>query len=166
MYQKKCRRFAVLSLLLVSIAGCGVMHVQKTMTLPSSAFFMADNTELKMLQSLAKVQEARIKACAKSATLCEEAYYTRGLVALFENRADAINVFQEFHTTMPNSRYAASSQRWLYLLQDSPPVSSHNRALLAQLRQEILHSLLDREEVTVGRRSKEQDRKVAELTDR
>jgi hypothetical protein len=134
-------------------------------TLPSSAYFAADSAELKILQALAKTQEARMKSCAKSVTLCEEAYYGRGLVALFENRADAINVFQELHTTMPNSRYAASIQRWLNLLQDRTPASNqNNNVLLAQLRQEVLHSLMDREELSAARRTKEQERKVADLS--
>jgi len=133
-------------------------------TLPSSAYFAADSAELKILQAFAKTQEARMKSCAKSVTLCEEAYYGRGLVALFENRADAINIFQELHTTMPNSRYAASIQRWLNLLQDRTPASNQNNVLLAQLRQEVLHSLMDREELSAARRTKEQERKVADLS--
>jgi hypothetical protein len=164
MYRRIWGTAAVSMLCFISITGCGMMKARTSMTLPSSAFFMADQAELKTLQSVAKAQEARLKICAKSTVVCEEAYYTRGLVALFENRADAINFFQELHTTMPNGRYATSSQRWLSLLQDSSPASSHNRALLAQLREEILHDLLEREEVTVGRRSKEQERKIAELS--
>lgn len=155
---------AVLIVLLVSISGCTTTNVGSTVTLPSSAYFTADPAELKILQALAKAQEARMKNCAKSVILCEEAYYGRGLVALFENRADAINIFQELHTTMPNSRYAASIQRWLNLLQDSAPASSHNSVLIAQLRQEVLHSLLDREELSAGRRTKEQERKIADLS--
>jgi hypothetical protein len=104
-----------------------------------------------------------MKSCTKTSPLCEEAYYGRGLVALFENRGDAINIFQELHTTMPNSRYTASTLRWLNLLQDTSQASSHNSVLLAQLRQEVLHSLLDRDELTAGRRTKEQERKLAEL---
>jgi len=113
-----------------------------------------DTSELKSLHALARTQEARMKGCPKS-TGCEDAYYTRGLVALFENRADAINTFQELRTTMPNGRYAAASARWLYLLQTSSSRSSHNAVLLDQLRHEVLHVLLDREEVTVSRRMKD-----------
>lgn len=164
MYRKMWGIAAVSVLCVFGITGCGMMKPRTSVTLPSSAFFVADPTDLKTLQLVAKAQDARLKACAKSTGACEEAYYTRGLVALFENRADAINFFQELHTTVPNGRYATSSQRWLSLLQDTSPASSHNRALLAQLREEILHDLLEREEAVVGRRSKEQERKIAELS--
>ena len=163
---REIRGISALSIVLwASISGCTMMNTRSSVTtLPSSAYFPADPAEIRILQTLAKTQEARMKNCAKSVTICEEAYYGRGLVALFENRADAINIFQELHTTMPNNRYAASIQRWLNLLQDSAPASSHNRALFAQLRQEVLHALLDREELLAGRRTKEQERKIAELS--
>jgi hypothetical protein len=150
-------------LLLVGVSGCGTAKPRSAVVLPSSAYFTADPAELKALQALAKAHEARIKTCAKSGSLCEDAYYGRGLVALFENRADAINIFQELHTTMPNSRYTASTLRWLNLLQDNVPTSSHNSMLFAQLRQEVLHELLDRDELSAGRRTKEQERKLAEV---
>jgi hypothetical protein len=140
------------------------MKPRSPVELPSSAYFTADPAELKTLQALGKTQEARMKTCTKSVSLCEEAYYERGLVALFENRADAINIFQELHTTMPTSRYAASTLRWLNLLQDNAPASSHSSMLFAQLRQEVLHQLLDRDELAAGRRTKEQERKLAELS--
>ena len=71
-----------------------------SMTLPSSAFFPVDANELKPLQAIANVQDARMKNCHKGPA-CEDAYYMRALVALFENRADAITVFQELRTAMP-----------------------------------------------------------------
>jgi hypothetical protein len=156
--------FVASLVLLLSISGCGFAKPRSIVALPSSAYFTADPAELKALQALGKAHEVRMKACTKSAPLCEEAYYGRGLVALFENRADAINIFQELHTTMPNSRYAASTLRWLNLLQDSAPASNHNTVLFAQLRQEVLHSLLDRDESSVVRRTKEQERKLAEVS--
>jgi hypothetical protein len=149
---------------LLTVLGCGTVKTRSVVALPSSAYFVADPAELKALQALGKAHEVRMKACAKSVPLCEDAYYGRGLVALFENRADAINIFQELQTTMPNSRYAASTLRWLNLLQDSAPASSHSTVLFAQLRQEVLHSLLDRDESFAGRRTKEQDRKLAEVS--
>lgn len=153
-YQVLRKIFSVWMLFTVSIWGCALTKTSSSTTLPSSAYFAVDPSELKSLHALARTQEARMKSCPKS-TGCEDAYYTRGLVALFENRADAINMFQELRTTMPNSRYAAASIRWLYLLQTSSSRSSHNAILLDQLRHEVLHVLLDREEVTVSRRMKD-----------
>lgn len=154
---------AVSVLLLFSLSACMAAKPRSSAVLPSSAYFPADPTELKALQALGKAHETRMKTCAKSVSLCEDAYYGRGLIALFENRADAINIFQELHTTMPNSRYTPSTLRWLNLLQDNAPASNHNSVLFAQLRQEVLHQLLDRDELSAGRRTKEQERKVAEV---
>lgn len=147
----------------LTFSGCAVTNSHSTGTLPSSAFFVSEPAELKALQAIAKTQEGRLKNCSKATPVCEDAYYTKGLVALFENRADAINVFQELHTTMPNGRHSASSLRWLYLLQDSSRTSPYHTAILAQLRQEVLHTLLAREDQSAVRRVKEQERKVAEL---
>jgi hypothetical protein len=92
-----------------------------------------------------------MRAC-HNPVACEQASYTRGLVALFENRADAINIFQELHITVPDGHYAAESIRWLYLLQERFTPSVHNTALQAQLRQAVLRALLDGTDVTVSRR--------------
>lgn len=153
-YHAPRKIFIVWILCTISIWGCSLTKNSSSTTLPSSAYFSIDPSELKSLHALARTQEARMKGCPKSIG-CEDAYYIRGLVALFENRADAINMFQELRTTMPTGRYAAASTRWLYLLQTSSSRSSHNAALLDQLRYEVLHVLLDREEVTVSRRMKD-----------
>ncbi len=131
-------------------------------TLPSSAFFETDSKEREALQVVSRAQESRRANCQQSAT-CEEVSYTRGLVALFENREDAINAFQELRTTMPYGRYAASSTRWLALLQGGQPASARQSPLFIQLRQEILHGLLDPDTLAASRRLKEQERRIAEL---
>ena len=92
--------------------GCAIFQSGSSSTLPSSAFFPIDAAELKPLQAIGQAQDVRMKNCHRGAA-CEEAYYTRGLVALFENRADAVTVFQELHTAMPNSRYDAATTGWV-----------------------------------------------------
>ncbi|MCE3222678.1 MAG: exported protein of unknown function [Nitrospira sp.] len=155
--------FLVLGLFLGGgIQGCTIMKSGSSNTLPSSAFFPVDANELKPLQAIAYVQDSRIKNCHKGPA-CEDAYYTRGLVALFENRADAITVFQELRTAMPNSRYDAATTGWLNLLQDTAHYSHFSKALLVQLKQEVLHNLLERSDPTTARSVKEHDRRVAEL---
>ncbi len=154
---------ALWTLIVGGFEGCTTMSKPgSSTTLPSSAFFPVDANELKPLEAIAHVQDGRLKNCHKGPA-CEEAYYTRGLVALFENRADAITVFQELHTTMPNSRYDAATTGWLNLLQDTAPSSTYSKALLVQLKQEVLHNLLERSELTTVRSVKEHDRRVAEL---
>lgn len=149
-------------LLVAGFLGCAG-GPRSSVTLPSSAFFETDLKERESLQVVSRAQESRRANCQQSAT-CEEVTYTRGLVALFENREDAINTFQELRTTMPYGRYAASSTRWLALLQGGQPASTRQSPLFIQLRQEILHGLLEPDTLAASRRVKEQERQIAELS--
>ena len=101
MSQRTVLYFSLWALIAGGFEGCTMMQPGSSTTLPSSAFFPVDVNELKPLQAIAHAQDTRMKNCHKGPA-CEEAYYARGLVALFENRADAITVFQELHTAMPN----------------------------------------------------------------
>jgi hypothetical protein len=96
------------------MAGCTIFQFGSSNMLPSSAFFHVEPAELKPLQAIGRAQDIHMKQCHKGPS-CEDAYYTRGLVALFENRADAISVFQELHAAMPNSRYDSATTGWLNL---------------------------------------------------
>jgi hypothetical protein len=156
-------RYLILGLLLMmGVGSCTAWRSSSSANLPSSAFFSIDAAQLSSLQAIGQAQDARMKNCHKG-TACEEAYYTRGLVALFENRADAITVFQELHTAMPDSRYDVATSNWLNLLQDSAPVSVYSQALMIQLKQEVLHNLLERSDVADRRRLQDHERRVAEL---
>jgi hypothetical protein len=151
------------ALLTGGLDGCTMMKAGSSATLPSSAYFSAGAGELPPLQAIAHAEDTRMKSCHKGPA-CEDAYYARGLVALFENRADAIRVFQELHTAMPNSRYDAATIGWLNLLQDPAVSSMASKALRVQLRQEVLHTLLGRVDLTTARTIKERDLRVAELS--
>lgn len=158
------RTFAQRSLWVLFAAGlCGCAGSPGLgVTLPSSAFFEADSKEQEALRVVSRAQESRRANCQQSAT-CEEVTYTRALVALFENREDAINAFQELRTTVPNGRYAASSTRWITLLQGGQPASARQSPLFIQLRQEILHGLLEPETLAASRKLREQERRIAEM---
>ena len=100
--------FALGALITGGVEGWRYLQPGSSNTLPSSAFFPMNAAELEPLQTIGQAQDSRIKNCHKGSS-CEEVYYTRGLVALFENRADAITAFQALHTAMPNSRYDAAT---------------------------------------------------------
>ena len=151
------------ALLVGGMEGCTMMKAGSSTTLPSSAYFPSEAAEFTPLQAIAHAQDTRMKSCHKGPA-CEDAYYARGLVALFENRADAIRVFQELHMAMPNSRYDAAAIGWLNLLQDPAVSSTASKALRVQLRQEVLHTLLGRADLATARTMKERDLRVAELS--
>jgi hypothetical protein len=129
-------------------------------TLPTSAFFTTEPDELKILQALSKAQDARIKACHKGQE-CEDAYYVRGLVALFVNRADAITTFQGLHSAMPGSRYDVATVGWLNLLQDQALSSQQSRGLMMQLKEEVLHTLRERWNTALAHQNKEAEGRLA-----
>lgn len=133
------------------------------MSEPSSAFFETDAKEREALRVGCRTQEAR-RANGQQNANCEEVTCLRGLVALFENREDAIHAIQEWRTTAPNGRYAASSTRWFTLLQGGQPASVRHKALFMQLRQEILHGLLDPDTLAASRKFKEEERRIAEVS--
>ncbi len=151
------------ALLAGGVSGCTMMKAGSSALLASSAYFPADAAEFQPLLVIARAHDTRIKSCYKGPA-CEDAYYARGLVALFENRADPIRLFQELHTAMPKSRYDMATIGWLNLLQDPALSSNSTKALRAQLRQEVLHTLLGRTDLMTGRSLKERDLRVAELS--
>lgn len=155
-------RFMLALLITGAIGGCSVMKGGSSTALPSSAFFQSDSSELTKLHAVAVSQDAQTKTCHTGAA-CEEAYYVRGLIALFENRADAITVFQQLHTAMPTSRYDVAALGWLHLLQDPTLSSVSSQALRVQLRQEFLHTLLVHLDRTIARTGKDRDVRMAEL---
>ncbi len=65
---------------------------------------------------------------------------------------------------MPNSRYDVATMGWLNILQEPAVSSPSSKALRAQLRQEVLHSLLGRADLMTGRSTKEHDMRIAELS--
>jgi len=153
----------VLGMLIVGgIEGCTLVRGGSSVTLPTSAFFLIPNAEAIQLHAIALTQEAHMKTCHKG-PVCEDAHYIRGLVALFENRSDAITVFQQLHTAMPTSRYDVATLGWLNLLQDSTSSSLSSQALRAQLRQEVLHTLLGPVDMTAARSVTAPGARVAEL---
>lgn len=156
-----CARGILAGLLVSGLWSCAG-GAGTSITLPSSAFFESDAKEREALKVVSRAQESQRASCQQSAT-CEELTYVRGLVALFENREDAINAFQELRTTLPDGRYAASSSRWIALLQGGGDVSSRQSLIFLQLRQEVLQKLLEPDTLSASRRLKEHERRIAEM---
>ena len=162
MMQRTMARWVLGGVMLAAASGgcTGIQTKASSASLPTSAFFTADPDELKILQALSKAQDARIKACHKGQE-CEDAYYVRGLVALFVNRADAVTTFQGLHSAMPTSRYETATVGWLNLLQDQALSSHQSRALMTQLKEEVLHTLRERWSTALAHQAKEAEGRLA-----
>lgn len=164
MHTQKLRGAGIGLAVVLGMWGCTGLG-GTSVTLPSSAYFSVPSTELNSLRALAQKQAAVVKDCPPPAGSCDDARYTMGLVALFANRSDALNIFEELRTTAPQSRFAAPSTRWIELLQESAPVARQETAWYALLKEEVLHNLLEKEEQSTNRIGKqsEQERHVADF---
>jgi hypothetical protein len=121
---------------------------------PSAPFFVADPADLKMLQALGRKQDALAAKCGEPSS-CDQVYFTRALVALYESREAAVKSFQRVIAASPNSRLAASSALWIQLLRGGAAgfnSSDEQNATLTQVAERLVWQLLDRE------------RKIEELT--
>jgi hypothetical protein len=154
------RQRSLCILILVALSAC-VAHQGTSVSLPSSAFFPADEKEQALLQQLKLSHRQALLACTATAA-CEDELYASALVALFENRADAVNAFQELYTTTPEGQHAASAQAWLSLLQDSHPASFRRSAQFLKLKQEVVRSLSGRDILTASQGLAEYERGTAE----
>lgn len=150
-------------LIVGGIEGCALAPGGSSVTLPTSAFFLLTNAEAVQLHAIALTQEAQMKTCHKGPA-CEDAYYIRGLIALFENRADAITIFQQLHMAMPASRYDGAVVGWLHVLQDTASLSVSSQAIRDQLRQEVLSTLLIHSDLITARGGKDRDMHIVELS--
>ena len=105
----------------ILLAGCAAW----TTTPPSGTrpYFSAEPQEVKVFQTLAKKQESLASKCSESNS-CDQVYFTRGLLGLYESREVAGKYFEKVLTVAPKSQLAASSKAWLELLQQ-PTVPGH-----------------------------------------
>jgi hypothetical protein len=114
--------------------------------------------DAKLLRSLSQKQDAMLAACQETAS-CDHANFTRGLLALYENRDMAATYFERVITTAPKSRLAASSALWLQILRESPataqpswweamfagPAVARDNARLSQATAQLARDLLESE---------------------
>lgn len=121
-----------------------------TTTAPASSlsstgpFFHLDANETKAYRALAREQELHLTACSQERA-CEQAHFSRALLALFDNQRTAAKHFQEVIAGAPKSRLATVSADWLKLLQDAPP-EKERQAHLSKATQGVILELLNREQ--------------------
>lgn len=158
-----------LFLLIASLAACVPLRS------PTAPLFVPDAADLLRYRELVRAQEAHLAACAER-QVCDRLHFTRALVALYENRAEAAKHFQAVVTAAPDSRLASSSLAWLRALDDAPPAGSTNP--LAGTTESLVRDLLDRELAiqqlsqeldgpairTLQRGLKARDKQIEELT--
>lgn len=139
------------SLLLV---GCAAWT---TPTPASRPYFSVDHGDGKAFQALARKQEIVASKCGESSS-CDQVYFTRGLIGLYESLEIAEKYFGKVLAVAPKSHLAPSSKAWLDLLQQpvpghrswaeavfrAPVLAEANRSL-AVTADRLVRDLLDRE---------------------
>lgn len=119
---------------------------------PTAPLFSLDQHDGARFQALAKEQEEQLPGCAERRQ-CDRLHFTRGLLALYENRALAAQHFQEVATATPDSRLAPASRQWLRLLAEVQPNGADP---YARMTDQLVRDLLDRE-VTIQHLARESD---------
>ncbi len=140
---------------LLFFSGCAAWSPAPQFSQP---YFTADPGELKSLQALAKKQELLAQKCAERNS-CEQVYYTRALVGLYESRDSASKYFEKVIAVAPKSPLASSSKLWIELIERhaapieqswlqsviAAPAISESQAILAQASSRLVRDLLDRD---------------------
>ncbi|MEP6887468.1 MAG: hypothetical protein ABI945_04010 [Nitrospirales bacterium] len=124
-------------------------------------FFHLDANDARAYRALAREQDLHLTACSQERT-CEQAHFSRALLALFDNQRTAAKHFQEVIAGAPKSRLATVSADWLKLLQDAPS-EKERQAHLAKATQNVILELLNREQV-VKEELSTREKKLEELS--
>jgi len=130
-------------------------------SLPATPFFRNDANESKGYRTLVRDQEGQLASCAHD-HICDQAHYSRALLALFDNQRVAAKHFQDVIALSPKSRLAAASTDWLKLLQDAPPETERS-GLWAKATQGLILELLNREQA-VKEELSAREKKLEELS--
>ena len=137
------------------LAGCAAWSSPPPLSQP---YFIADAGEAKSLHALAKKQESLSPKCAEHNS-CDQVYFTRALLGLYESRESASKYFEKVIAVAPKSQLASSSKLWLELLQHhaapveqswfqsvmAAPEISGSQAILAQASDRLVRDLLEKE---------------------
>jgi hypothetical protein len=148
-------------ILALSLAACSSMHGPLGSTSP---YFVPDRRDVKRFQTLAREQDSVLGQCAQPHS-CVPAHFTRGLVALYEDREVAARHFQQVVVAAPTSHLASSSRFWLGLLQD-PHAEPGQDGPFARATERLIRDLLDRE-IRIHQLTKQinaREKKVEQLT--
>lgn len=154
---------------LAMLVACSELRAPTT-TVPTASpspgsstgpFFVVEAGEAKAYRALAREQDLHLATCAQERT-CDQAHFSRALLALFDNQQTAAKHFQDVIAGAPKSRLALASADWLALLQEGP--SEHERhGHLAKATQSLILELLSREQA-VKEELSARERKLKDLS--
>src|SRR5688572_17413162 len=132
-------RNIVLTLLATSLVSV-VFGCAGTLLRPSVPVtpLLVDAADVQLLTALVREQDRRIETCETQKS-CPQDRYVRGLLALFQGRAQAVATFQQVTSEAPNTRLAVLSASWIDLLHTDPS------AYVSQIIEDLVWESLERE---------------------
>jgi hypothetical protein len=96
------------------LAGCMAWTTSVPVSRP---YFVSGPKEVVNFQLLAKKHEELIPRCAQSHS-CDQAYFTLGLLGLYESREVAAKYFEKVLAISPTGPVAGTSKAWLQVLKE------------------------------------------------
>lgn len=148
--------------ILVACAELPTTTTTAPASLPSTGpFFHLEANDAKAYRALSREHDFHLTACLQERA-CEQAHFSRALLALFDNQRTAAKHFQEVIAGAPKSRLAMLSADWLKLLQNAPS-EKERQAHLAKATQSVILELLNREQV-VKEELNAREKKLEELS--
>ncbi len=141
--------------LVLLTGGCASMSSPPPLSQP---YFLVESSDARAFHLLGKKQDAVAARCQEHNS-CDHAYFTRGLIGLYESRDIASKNFEKVISVAPKSQLATSSRLWLQQIQqDSPPTErswfssvisapavSESQMTMGQTSDRLVRDLLDRE---------------------
>ena len=156
---------ACLPALIAILVACAEAPPTTTTAPPSSPsagpFFQLDVNDARAFRVLAREQDLHLATCSQQRA-CDQAHFSRALLALFDNQRTATKHFQEVIAAAPKSRLASASADWLKVLQETPS-EKERHAHLAKATQSVILELLNREQ-GVKEELNVRERKLEELS--
>ena len=170
------------------LGGCAMVTSSPPPPETPAPLFQADATDRAMLQGVDREQETLLSTCAQHQS-CDQVYFTRAMVSLFQNRDEAVASFQQALAVAPNGPFADPSTLWIRFLANrsfSPPTTDESMGALLEVMKGTVRAWLGRQRSIVGNAKstttetvknldpsvhnlqlqiRTRDKKIAELTD-
>lgn len=169
--------------------GCAMVTSTPPPSPPTpAALFQADASDTAILQAVHREQEILLSTCAQHQS-CDQVYFTRAMVSLFQNREEAATSFQQTIAVAPNGPFAEPSALWVRFLANRsfyPASTDEPAGALLEVMKGTVRAWLGRQRAAVGNAKnaatetvksldpsvhnlqlqiRTRDRRIAELTD-
>ena len=133
--------------------GCSMVTSAPPPPPPTVApLFHADATDTAIVQAARREQDTLLSTCAQQQS-CDQVYFTRAMVLLFQNREEAATSFQQAIAVAPHGPFADPSTLWIRFLTNRSFYSTSNdepSEALLEVMKGTVRAWLERPRATVG----------------